>query len=786
MTGGPEHMNEASSSVICFNDCEFDPDRRELRRNGVQVPLEPKVFALLLYLVEQRHRAVDKDEIQDAVWTGTIVSETALTRAIMKARRAVGDSADTQDVIRTVHGHGYQFVATLSEAAPLTEARARKQSAAQLRGFAAAFAITLVGFIWYLWPGEPPTDSVRLAIMPVENLTNDSEYDWARLGLMGFASELIAQSGELSVMRLSDAIRFAETNGLPDDDSAAADLDSLRDLYGASHLLRTRLEQSAGTLRLTYGLYSIDGRVERGTMVGAEPTALLRGMVRKIVTLLDGRASMLDEVTVIAEDPFINEAYSRGLAFALEGRCADALQLLEVVKSATDAITRAHYEWASCARILGRWQDAEAAFLEILESQPAEPATTLLALAHHGLGTLYMRTGRGDAARETLHKGLDVALQAGDRVTQGMMLNNLAINAKDRREYDEARAFLARATVAYTDANSGILPGHIPAALANIDMAEGKFEQAEKHLAQALEAYRATGNRRREAMMLNNLGYLRRLQGRIDEAEPLHLDSLAIRRQIGDTVGQGRILGMLSILYENEGRYDDARAAASEAYEIAREANDRLFMATSLSQLAQAQFSSGDLDDARDTYEQALALFDEIDDVSRAAQVSVRLARIDVAANDLESAQERVDKVLGLALREALHEPAIQAMELGGDIAARRGDSARAIDAYRQAIRQIDATGFVVTRHRVTVKLVNLLLDENDLAAAEPLIGNLIENGETASTLRIRARYAHLQGDTTRAAELLASLKGTFADDWTESDADTLNRYRNASVEAGR
>ncbi|MCG8369514.1 MAG: winged helix-turn-helix domain-containing protein, partial [Proteobacteria bacterium] len=103
-------MSESSSSVIRFKDCEFDPGRRELRRNGELVPLEPRVFALLLYLIEQRHQAVDKDEIQDTVWAGMIVSETALARAIMKARRAVGDSADTQSVIRTVHGHGYQFI----------------------------------------------------------------------------------------------------------------------------------------------------------------------------------------------------------------------------------------------------------------------------------------------------------------------------------------------------------------------------------------------------------------------------------------------------------------------------------------------------------------------------------------------------------------------------------------------------------------------------------------------------------------------------------------------------
>jgi tetratricopeptide (TPR) repeat protein len=235
---------------------------------------------------------------------------------------------------------------------------------------------------------------------------------------------------------------------------------------------------------------------------------------------------------------------------------------------------------------------------------------------------------------------------------------------------------------------------------------------------------------------------------------------------------------MLSLLYENAGRYDDAAAAAKQAYEIAREANDRLFMATSQSQLAQAHFSAGDLVAARESYAEAKALFEEIGDVSRAAQVTVRLARMDFKSSDLASAKKRVDEVLVLALREALHEPAIEAMELSGDIANQRGDTDRAIETYRQTIRHIDETGFVVTRNRVTIKLANLLLDENELAAAEPLIGNLIDTVESASALRVRARYSHLQGDSTRAVELMETLLETFPDEWTGSDGGLLERYR--------
>ncbi len=86
-----------------------------------------------------------------------------------------------------------------------------------------------------------------------------------------------------------------------------------------------------------------------------------------------------------------------------------------------------------------------------------------------------------------------------------------------------------------------------------------------------------------------------------------------------------------------------------------------------------------------------------------------------------------------------------------------------------------------MTKNRVTVKLTNLFLDNNNLAAAEPLIGILIESGDSPSALRVRARYAYLQGDNARAAELMESLRETFVDAWAEEDAELLERYRDGT-----
>ncbi|MCH9694107.1 MAG: tetratricopeptide repeat protein [Gammaproteobacteria bacterium] len=775
-------MSVSAVSLVPFNDCELDLASRELRRAGELVAVEPRVFALLAYLIEQRHRAVDKDEIQDVVWKGSIVSETALTRAIMKARRAVGDSAEQQSVIRTVHGHGYQFVAKPS-ATNLEDSAATDALQSRLtspRAFAALVVIVLLAFIVFLWPAAAPAEAVRIAIMPVQNDTSDAEFDWTRLGLMGFANDMIARSNVLETLPASDVIRFAEQQ---DGDDAAADFGKLQGVYNASHMLVSKLEKSASVLRLSYSLYLPDGEVERGTMVGAEPTELMRGMIRTVGAALGDRNRAASEVTVVSDDPFINEAYSRGLSFSLEGRCPEALQLFEVVVASGDTAGRAEYEWANCARIMGRWQEAETAFEDILAKLPAEPASSQRALALNGLGTVYIRTGRGADARATYQLGLSEAQSAGDLLLQGTLLNSLAIDAKNRREFDEARALLARARLAHSEAGTVIVPGQLPAALANIDMAEGKLEQAEAHLEEALEAFRTLGDRRNEAMMLNNFGYLRRLQGRFDDAEPLHLQSLAIRREIGDRVGQGRILGMLSTLYAHNGRLQEARDSATEAYQIASDANDKLFMATGLAQLASVERTAGDVDAARLAYVDAKTIFEEIEDYSRAAQTTLRLAHLEMQAGQLSSAEVTAEEVRKLSLREALQEPAIEAMELLGDIARERGDSEKAVSAYRDALEHIEETGFVSREGRLVRKLAHVFLDERNLAEAEPLIGYMIEQGDTAESLKLRARYAFVKDDAGRSIELQEAARDAAPDDWSEHDAETLTRYYDAATE---
>lgn len=93
-----------------FENHTLDSDLRELTCDGAAVPLQPQVFDLLVYLVEQRERVVSKDDLITHVWADRIVSDSALNSRINAARKALGDDGEAQRLIKTVPRKGFRFV----------------------------------------------------------------------------------------------------------------------------------------------------------------------------------------------------------------------------------------------------------------------------------------------------------------------------------------------------------------------------------------------------------------------------------------------------------------------------------------------------------------------------------------------------------------------------------------------------------------------------------------------------------------------------------------------------
>jgi Tol biopolymer transport system component/DNA-binding winged helix-turn-helix (wHTH) protein len=154
--GGDEIMMSVDVLHYQFDDLVVTPSAFEVRKAGNILPLEPKSIRVLLYLIENRTRAVGKEELLQAVWTDIAVTDNALTRVIAQLRRELGDDARNPRYIQTIPTLGYRFIADLKPVA-VAHVAPRRSSRRMRAGIAAALAIGLPSFFWFVTGKSQPT-----------------------------------------------------------------------------------------------------------------------------------------------------------------------------------------------------------------------------------------------------------------------------------------------------------------------------------------------------------------------------------------------------------------------------------------------------------------------------------------------------------------------------------------------------------------------------------------------------------------------------------------------------
>ena len=132
-----------------FGPFRVDPRERQLIRNGEVVPLRPKVFDILLMLVQNSGHILTKNDVMNHVWANTAVEEGNISRTISTLRNALGERPHEHRYIETIPWRGYRFVANVKE----------------------VFA-EVVG-----------TTASSLAVLPFINATQDSELEYVSDGI---------------------------------------------------------------------------------------------------------------------------------------------------------------------------------------------------------------------------------------------------------------------------------------------------------------------------------------------------------------------------------------------------------------------------------------------------------------------------------------------------------------------------------------------------------------------------------------------------------------------------
>ena len=226
-------------SVYRFAGCEVDTALRQVRCNGVAAEPQPKALDLLLYLIAHRNRVVDKDELLEKIWPGVVVSESALTQALRKARAMVGDDGDRQAVIRTIQRRGFRFVADLEDshgAAPQAAAAA---------------------------PAAAASTSGPVAVLPFVDMSPGRDQEYFCDGMAEEVINALAHAGQRVVARTSS---FAFKNRPDDVREIARKLGVTLLLEGSVRKAGERLRVTAQLIDATSGFHvwsrTWDRRVE--------------------------------------------------------------------------------------------------------------------------------------------------------------------------------------------------------------------------------------------------------------------------------------------------------------------------------------------------------------------------------------------------------------------------------------------------------------------------------------------------------------------------------------------
>ena len=231
-------MNGFSGQLYEFDGFQLDVGKRRLDRDGSQLAINAKAFDLLVFLIENRDRVVEKDELLESVWPGQFVEEANLSVQVSALRKALGEKPGHPRFLITVPGKGYKFVADLRrgdeivienrkiERVTVTEQieRAEGPDTKVLEGTSgvgrhAVFAgigllvLALFGIFGYTYLADGSRSDIRsLAVLPFSGQAGDANLEYLGDGLAESVIHSLSAIRDFRIMSRDSAFKYRGTD----------------------------------------------------------------------------------------------------------------------------------------------------------------------------------------------------------------------------------------------------------------------------------------------------------------------------------------------------------------------------------------------------------------------------------------------------------------------------------------------------------------------------------------------------------------------------------------------
>ncbi len=762
---------------------------RRLLRDGVAVPLSPKVFDTLVVLLENAGHLVTKDELMAALWPGTVVEEANLTKNIWLLRKALGDSAGTSTVIETVPRVGYRWVAPMrrsqetppaeprSSAAPPVPAPAGEgpptastvvdHETARTRTRRSRLAVVLAGAaaaalasVWIALAGRASQPgSLRgtrafavpirrsLAVVGFHDLSPRTDSAWLSTAIGEMIASELAAGERLRIVAAEDVAREKIT--APAGALATPTLERLRKNLSADLVVSGAYATVPGTggERLRLDVVVQDTRT--GERVGTATATGMEGDLFQLVSSLGASlrgklglavATSAEQATIAASlprDPEAARLYAQGLERQRLADAPGARPLLEQSIAREPRFALAHHVLSAALSALGYQARAREEAKKAVDLDAGMSREERLNLE----GRLHEVNREMDAAVETfrtLHAFFPDNLEYGLRLAQD--LSGSGHPEEARRVIADVRRLPAPLgtdpRIDYMEARASEYTADWNGVIAAADRAvQGAQERGSPEL--AAEAWLA------RAYALDSLG-------RLDEKKAAVESAASLFSTAGDSNGEARAMNSLANIFGSLGDFQAAEPLYRRALSTFRAVGNQDGAAGALSNLNTIEWLRGQYAESRKSAESLLSLQKDLEDPH------------------------------GLVWAEA---------NLGG-ILADHGGIGEALRLQRDALAVSERAGYrdyVLYAHYALANTLEIAgkLDEAraELDAALDLSREMSDPGNIAARLDERARLSLEQGDPESAdrdaREALAiQEKGGFRHEAAQTDL-ILARLRN-------
>ncbi len=501
-------MNRQTKPVYQFGEFHLDTNRFVLLRRGQPVPLTPKLFDVLLVLVESSGNLVLKEELLERVWKDSFVEEGNLNRHISSLRKALRESSVKPRFIETVPRRGFRFKAAVTTVGGGSGEEGRPSRSPKLWALAVlASALTVAALVYWLGIRDVPTSAnvKSLAVLPLDNFSGDPGQEYFSEGMTEALISNLGMIASLRVISRTSVMQYKDTQRPLPEIARELNVDAIVEgsslLVGDQVRVTVQLIEAATDHHLWSESYDGDLRdvltlqrevasaIARGIEVRLSPReqrrlasaqpvnpeahlAYLKGRYHWNRRTLEEAFEYFNQaVNIDPEDPLAHSGladcyHKLGVnhlvppSEAFPRAKAAAMRALEIDDQLSEAYTPlgfmlTNYDW--------NWPEAERVFSRAIELNPSYPG------AHEGYAWLLTVLGRTDEAVAEAERALD--LNPYSYAQQGQLGQTLYWDRRYDRAIEQLQIVLSRVA-------EDVIPSPVIGLLAMAYLQKGLVDEA--------------------------------------------------------------------------------------------------------------------------------------------------------------------------------------------------------------------------------------------------------------------------------------------------------------------